>query len=315
MRIFAVAGDNAALARHHGSLYVWLGEDAVKDFRVEIAFRGYEGLNRSVWAGLGCAVEHVTVETEAPYEFAWAGTSHYLALHDIVLTEGEARLDNRVEQSLLDLTGRLTFAPEGCPISGWSAPARRRNSFTALFIDPELAREEFDGPLKSVPPPELYFRDATLRETLLKLSALLASDQPVDSLHAETLALLAALELHQRRRDAPDAARASRLSRRQETLVEAYIAEHLAQPLTLAELAELVDLSRFHFSRLFAASFGATPLAFVRARRIERAKALLAAPGQSLGEIAEASGFSSAGSLSNAFRKTVGMGPREFRKR
>ncbi|HEX3930051.1 MAG TPA: AraC family transcriptional regulator [Nocardioides sp.] len=53
---------------------------------------------------------------------------------------------------------------------------------------------------------------------------------------------------------------------------------HYAEPLDLAALARVAGLSEFHFHRLFAATYGRTPAAYLSERRIERAQDLLRAP-------------------------------------
>ena len=50
----------------------------------------------------------------------------------------------------------------------------------------------------------------------------------------------------------------------------AYIDRNLFEPVTLADLAAAAGYSLYHFSRLFAAHFGETPMDYVRARRMQR---------------------------------------------
>mgnify|MGYP006174140595 FL=1 len=49
-----------------------------------------------------------------------------------------------------------------------------------------------------------------------------------------------------------------------------YVDEHLSQPLRVTELAAVACVSRFHLVRLFRSGTGASPLRYVRRRRIER---------------------------------------------
>ena len=58
-----------------------------------------------------------------------------------------------------------------------------------------------------------------------------------------------------------------------------YVEEHLAEEVSLASLAGLVQLSPYHFSRAFKQSFGVPPHRYLTDRRIERAKSLLAQRG------------------------------------
>lgn len=90
---------------------------------------------------------------------------------------------------------------------------------------------------------------------------------------------------------------------------------HYAQDVTLDELAEVAGLSKYHFLRLFKATYGLTPAAYVSQRRIERAQDLLRATNLSVTEVCFAVGFSSLGSFSTRFRDLVGETPRQFQAR
>ena len=88
-----------------------------------------------------------------------------------------------------------------------------------------------------------------------------------------------------------------------------------AQPLDLERLAAAAGLSKFHFLRLFKATYGLTPAEYLSQRRIERAQDLLRATNLTVTEVCHAVGFSSLGSFSSRFRSLVGESPSEFQKR
>ncbi|UUY06423.1 AraC family transcriptional regulator [Pseudomonas sp. J452] len=88
-----------------------------------------------------------------------------------------------------------------------------------------------------------------------------------------------------------------------------YIEQHLDQPLSLGELAQLAALSEYHFVRMFRASFGQPPHRYVLQRRLLRARQLLQHSRLPLGEIALACGFASASHFSNRFRAAFGAAP------
>ena len=96
--------------------------------------------------------------------------------------------------------------------------------------------------------------------------------------------------------------------------VLAYIEEHLAEDITVADLANVACLSMFHFTRAFAATLGVPPHRYVSQRRLESAKAMIAAGRTSLGKIALNSQFSSQSSFTRAFRRATGMTPAEYRR-
>ncbi|MGK7940945.1 MAG: helix-turn-helix domain-containing protein [Crocosphaera sp.] len=92
-----------------------------------------------------------------------------------------------------------------------------------------------------------------------------------------------------------------------------YIDAHLEQHLKLEDLAQLLDLSQFHFSRLFKQSVGLSPHQYLIEQRIERAKQLLKKTNQSILDIALNCGFSSHSHLSKQFRQVTGMTPKAYR--
>src|SRR6266853_438141 len=65
------------------------------------------------------------------------------------------------------------------------------------------------------------------------------------------------------------------LDRRRLTRVREYIAANLEGDLTIAQLANVACLSRFHFARAFKTAVGQPPHQYVSAHRLERAKEML----------------------------------------
>ena len=92
-----------------------------------------------------------------------------------------------------------------------------------------------------------------------------------------------------------------------------HLDRHFAQPVTVPQLATLCGLSRAHFIRSFRAHTGQTPHQYLRARRIERARELLARTPMPVTEICEAVGFHSLGSFSSVFRRLTGESPAAYR--
>jgi AraC family transcriptional regulator len=93
-----------------------------------------------------------------------------------------------------------------------------------------------------------------------------------------------------------------------------YVDAYLTEDIKLADLAQLLSMSPFHFSRLFKQSMGISPHQYLIQQRVERAKRLLKQGDRAIVEIALECGFNSHSHLSKQFRQVTGMTPNAFRK-
>lgn len=92
-----------------------------------------------------------------------------------------------------------------------------------------------------------------------------------------------------------------------------YIEEHYAEPIDLKTLADVCNLSLTHFRRLFKSVYNASPISYLQAVRLEKAKDLLLANDYKLEYIAEMTGFQNASYFIRFFRKHTGMTPQKYR--
>ena len=95
----------------------------------------------------------------------------------------------------------------------------------------------------------------------------------------------------------------------------AYIHEHYAEPLAREDVASHVGVSARHLTRCFQQEVGLSPIAYINRYRVKQAKQLLEAGDSSITEVADAVGFASSGYFADAFRREVGMSPREYQRR
>lgn len=86
-------------------------------------------------------------------------------------------------------------------------------------------------------------------------------------------------------------------------------------PHTWHEVAARLGVSTSHLHRLFVQHTGRRPADYRTDRRVEEAKALLAAPGARIVDIAFEAGFGSVSQFNRAFRRRVGTSPSEYRRR
>ena len=105
-----------------------------------------------------------------------------------------------------------------------------------------------------------------------------------------------------------------RLTEAQLGEVRDFVDAHLADDISVAELATLTHLSVFHFTRKFKSTTGVAPYRYVLEARAERAKVLIQSSALPLATIAELTGFSSPSHFSRSFTEIVGVSPGAFRR-
>jgi AraC family transcriptional regulator len=89
-----------------------------------------------------------------------------------------------------------------------------------------------------------------------------------------------------------------------------------SEALTLANLADVACLSRYHFSRVFTEFCHETPVEFASRIRLEKSISnLIYHPCKPITSIALDAGFSSHQAFSNAFSRRFGTSPRNFRSK
>lgn len=153
--------------------------------------------------------------------------------------------------------------------------------------------------------------DADLVGALLLLHRQL-EDPQVPALQRQTLWREVMLPLLQRHARIPEAREAGRepqaVARAKELL-----AASLAAPPSLEQLAATVNLSPFHFARVFRRATGLPPHAWLKQRRLEQARALLRAGCAPL-VVAMQLGFADQSHLSRQFKQSYGVSPGEYRR-
>ncbi len=93
-----------------------------------------------------------------------------------------------------------------------------------------------------------------------------------------------------------------------------YMHDHYAESPSLSTIAQLVDVSVFHFHRTFSKLVGTTPKQYVLQRQVQMAKWMLATQRVPIARIAKATGFASHGHFTSTFRRLQDMSPTEYRE-
>lgn len=95
--------------------------------------------------------------------------------------------------------------------------------------------------------------------------------------------------------------------------ITGFIQDHYREKLTLEDLASQTYLSKSYLSRMFSKRLGISFTGYLELLRLGHAKRLLAG-GDTLGKIAEESGFPSANALILAFKRYWGVTPGQYRR-
>ncbi|MGF1476520.1 MAG: GyrI-like domain-containing protein [Geminicoccaceae bacterium] len=92
-----------------------------------------------------------------------------------------------------------------------------------------------------------------------------------------------------------------------------YIESRLRAPITLDEVAQHAEVSRFHLSRAFGVAVGVSVTRYIRARRLSEAAKSLAGGAGNILMVAFDAGYSSHEAFTRAFRQEFGMTPESLR--
>ena len=99
------------------------------------------------------------------------------------------------------------------------------------------------------------------------------------------------------------------------TKARLFIAEHQAEELSLAQVAQCVNMSAFYFCKMFKKATGMTFTDYLARVRVEKVKNLLLNPHKRVSEAAYEAGFQSLSQFNRVFRRIVGESPSAYRDR
>ncbi len=93
-----------------------------------------------------------------------------------------------------------------------------------------------------------------------------------------------------------------------------HVRENIEKDLSVAEMAQVVGMSQYYFSKLFKLSTGTTPHQYVMRQRVERAQEMLRDGRAPLVDIATQVGFETQSHFTSVFRRLVGITPKRYRE-
>jgi AraC family transcriptional regulator len=255
----------------------------------------------------------VKVTRRGAIEYGFRAERHLLIAYERAERhDGETLIEGLPKSTLREFNCKLSFVPAGHRFYGWETP-RVLTRVTHFYIDLFDTGSGIACPTIS---PRLFFFDQALWDTALKIKAEVGNSDPSSRPYVEALRLVLIHELARLERATHGAIRPVRggLPVRLQKRVAEFIEEHLADEITLNTLAELVDLSLYHFARAFKQSFGVPPHRYHMNRRMDHARSLLQRSALSVTQIGIQIGFRETSSFTRAYRKFAGVTPSEFRR-
>ena len=125
--------------------------------------------------------------------------------------------------------------------------------------------------------------------------------------------LLLELKEHCRRQQ-EQTAENGRVSNHTVDQIQAYIAEHYAEKLTLTGIANQFYISPYYLSRMFKKSINLSLIEYINGVRIKAAQNLIERSSDSIAEIAAKTGFMTTAHFRRVFKDATGLSPQQYRQ-
>jgi AraC-like DNA-binding protein len=193
---------------------------------------------------------------------------------------------------------------DGIPLGG------KVRGWRIIYFDPALINRELEGELDGgIDVVRPVARDPLLAQNFARLFVSLTSAHPDPLAREENLirSLICILRRHGARRPPYSSSRSPSVAKAVRRLDSA-----VDEPVSLAELAALTGVSRFHLLRAFTREIGTTPHAYLIQRRVCDARQLLAA-GEMPAQAAIAAGFADQSHMTRVFVRYLGITPARYR--
>lgn len=168
----------------------------------------------------------------------------------------------------------------------------KQNSYL-LSLSGSVLSHLMDSPVQ-IPPDKMNLTDVFSEE--------LSNEQRLERLREHMLTLCACFQRSARQTENIHVQKAV-----------AYIHDNLGKEISLGEIADYVGINTSYLIRVFKAEMEVTPLQYLTALRMERAKELLLDPALTIKQISEQLGYNDIRSFVRFFKKAEGCTPNEYR--
>jgi len=265
------------------------------------------------WSGIGINV----------YEWTSAGSIGSGVLDQDVIgmrISGTVRLrqvrDGKTHSAMIG-PGNIGVHPRGMPSEwAWDGPG----AIMLMRVPPALLQQAAETTLRgALPRTELVncfsARDPFVeRIVALFLAEIERAPHPAQAYVSQALSSALALHLVHRFNCqlAPLAPAPRGLNPRSLQRVKDFIDAHLGEEIDLQMLANVANVSRFHFARLFRRSTGASAIAWLEQARMRRAQELIRQGRLPLAQVAALVGYADQSYFTRRFRLAVGVTPARY---
>lgn len=99
------------------------------------------------------------------------------------------------------------------------------------------------------------------------------------------------------------------------SLIKRYIDAHYSEELSLEFLASYSHMNKFYLVHAFTRITGQSPIQYLLRKRLDVSCELLKNTNHSISEVAASVGFSSHSYFTQSFKKSMGLSPREYRRK
>ncbi|MCZ8406342.1 AraC family transcriptional regulator [Achromobacter sp. SIMBA_011] len=260
----------------------------------------------------------VSVTCTGPNQIQYKADSHCILVLFTAQPNRELALNSDQRICGLAPIGSLEIVPAHSDVSArWTAP--KENLLAALTEDRlrrlagiEHGREDFElrpPALGTIDPRALHIAQRIRAELQ---SGEIASVESIDSW--VTLLGVHVLRTHSSLNRMEARPPAGGLSPRAWKRVNEYIVEHIADKLTLENLAKVAQLSPSHFARAFRETVGQAPHQYILNMRLNVARQLILDTDTPLHEVSRRAGFSNNSHMTALIRRTWGLTPTRMRR-
>ena len=190
-----------------------------------------------------------------------------------------------------------------------------------VYISNELmskvACEVLDRPIKDVLlHDELQLQDPVLLNLVDSVQNEATAGNIGTSLYAESLAIQLAVHLLRNYANITfkESLSVNQLSLYQRKLLIEYIDSHIHVKFRVEDLAALLGMGLWTFTKKFSESFGCTPHSFITSLRVEKAKQMLMEGRYAIKQVAYDCGFSDQAHLTRVVRANLGVTPGQLKR-